>query len=554
MPSELDRKFDDMLARVIGPGGRLIIGEDDQGRAIVTNFPATLPTFFRTFCALNAQTEGIVAGNERLSFADLDRWSEQLAHALASRGIQKGDRVGIAMRNCPSWVVSYMAILKAGGVAALLNGWWQPHEMAHALDMIRPELIVADAPRASRIEGVCGSCELITLPIEEHLERALAPLLDGADLEAPLPDVAPEDDATILFTSGSTGESKGALSTHRAVTTGVYAYATGLIVLLGIMTEENRAPTSKRTLINVPLFHVTGEVPVMLNSFVISRTMVMMPKWDAGEALRLIEKERITYFVGVPTMSLELMNHPDREKYDLSSLTDIAAGGAPRPVSHVERLGKEFPKAQPALGYGLTETNAVGCSNFWGNYAAKPESTGRAQKPFVEIAILGAGDAHLPAGERGEIAIRSAANIKCYWEDPKATAAAFTADGYIRTGDIGYLDEDGYLFIVDRKKDIIIRGGENIACAEVEAEIYACPAVAEACVFGMPDDRLGEVPIAVVYPHAESNLTDEELRAFLEPRIAAFKIPARFIFARDPLPKLGTGKIDRVAIKSQYRS
>ena len=554
MPSELDLKYDRMLAGVIGPGGRLIIGEDDQGRAIVTNFPATLPTFFRTFCALNAQTEAIVAGEERLSFADLDRWSEQLAHALVSQGVGKGDRVGIAMRNCPVWVVSYMAIAKAGGIAVLLNGWWQPHEMQHALDMVEPKLIIADAPRAKRIEGVCGTCKLVAVPIEEHLEKALAPLIGGADLEATLPEVTPEDDATILFTSGSTGESKGALSTHRAVTTGVYAYATGLIVLLGIMTEENRAPTTKRTLINVPLFHVTGEVPVMLNSFVISRTMVMMAKWDAGEALRLIEKEGITYFVGVPTMSLELMNHPDRGKYDLSSLTDIAAGGAPRPVSHVERLSEEFPKAQPALGYGLTETNAVGCSNFWGNYAAKPDSTGRAQKPFVELAILGSGDAHLPTGERGEIAIRSAANIKCYWEDPEATKAAFTADGYIRTGDIGYVDEDGYLFIVDRKKDIIIRGGENIACAEVEAEIYACPAVAEASVFGMPDERLGEVPIAVIYPHEDSSLTEEELRSFLEPRISAYKIPARFIFADEPLPKLGTGKIDRVAIKAQYRT
>ena len=553
MPSELDLKYDDMLARVIGPGGRLIIGEDEQGRAIVTNFPATLPSFFRTFCALNAQAEGIVARDERLTFADLDAWSERVAHALTSRGIRKGDRVGIAMRNCPAWVVSYMGILKAGGVATLLNGWWQPHEMQHALDMVSPKMTIADAPRAKKIEGICGSCQLVVLPIEETLEGALAPLLNGADLEAPLPEVNPEDDATILFTSGSTGEAKGALSTHRAVTTGVYTYATGLIVLLGIMTEENRAPTSKRTLINVPLFHVTGEVPVMLNSFVISRTMVMMPKWDAGEALRLIDKEGITYFVGVPTMSMELMTHPDRDKYDLSSLTDIAAGGAPRPVSHVERLAKEFPDAQPALGYGLTETNAVGCSNFWGSYAAKPESTGRAHKPFVDLAILGPGDVHLPPFDRGEIAIRSAANIKCYWDDPAATEAAFTPDRYFRTGDVGYLDEDGYLFIVDRKKDIIIRGGENIACAEVEAEIYACPAVAEACVFGVPDDRLGEVPAAVIYRKEDSDLTEDELRAFLEPRISAFKIPARFTFADAPLPKLGTGKIDRVAIKAQYR-
>ena len=552
MPSELDRRFDDMLARVIGPGGRLIIGEDELGRAIVTNFPATLPSLFRTFCALNGDSEAIVAGEERLSFADLDRWSEQLAKALASRGIAKGDRVGIAMRNCPSWVVSYMAILKAGAVATLLNGWWQPHEMRHALELVQPKLILADAPRAKRIEGVCGGCELVSLPIERHLEQALAPLLDGAT-DALLPEVAPEDEATILFTSGSTGEAKGALSTHRAVTTGVYSYATGLMVLLGLLTEEGRPPATKRTLLNVPLFHVTGEVPVMLNSFVINRCMVMMAKWDAGEALRLIEKEGITYFVGVPTMSLELLNHPERHKYDLSSLTDIAAGGAPRPASHVERLQAEFPKAQPALGYGLTETNAVGCSNFWGNYAAKPDSTGRAQKPFVELAILGADDAHLPSGERGEIAIRSAANIKCYWKDPAATAATFTADGYVRTGDVGYVDEDGYLFIVDRKKDIIIRGGENIACAEVEAEIYACPAVAEVSVLGIPDERLGEVPLAVIYLHPEQSLTEEELRAYLEPRMAAFKIPARMIFAEDPLPKLGTGKIDRIAIKAQYR-
>jgi long-chain acyl-CoA synthetase len=411
MPSELDRRFDDMLQSVIGPGGRLIIGEDELGRAIVANFPATLPSLFRTFCALNGDSEAIVAGEERLSFADLDRWSEQLATALVARGIAKGERVAIAMRNCPAWVVSYMAITKAGAVATLLNGWWQPHEMQHALDLVEPTLIIADGSRAKRIEGICGACPLVTLPIEQHLGQSLAPLLDGAG-EAILPEVTPDDEATILFTSGSTGESKGALSTHRAVTTGVYAYATGLIVLLGLLTQENRAPATKRTLINVPLFHVTGEVPVMLNSFVINRCMVMMPKWDAGEALRLIEKEGITYFVGVPTMSLELLNHPDRQKYDLSSLTDIAAGGAPRPASHVERLQTEFPKAQPALGYGLTETNAVGCSNFWGNYAAKPDSTGRAQKPFVELAILGQNDVHLPTGQRGEIGIRSAANIR----------------------------------------------------------------------------------------------------------------------------------------------
>ena len=552
MHSELDRRFDQTLAEVVAPGGRLVIEHDAQGRAIVANFPATLPALFRTFCSLNGEAEALVAGDERLTFADLDRVSERVAHGLVARGIGKGDRIGIAMRNCPSWVASYMGIVKAGAVATLLNGWWEAHEMEHALTLTDPKLIIADAARANRIAARCPGREILTVAIEQPVEAALAEVIGGADESIPLPEVAAEDDATILFTSGSTGEAKGAVSTHRAVTTATYSYATGLIVLRAILEQDGKPPPTPRTLLSVPLFHVTGEVPVMINSFVIGRCMVVMPKWDPTEAMRLIEKERITYFVGVPTMSLELLTHPDRDKYDLSSLTDITAGGAPRPVSHVERLQHEFPWAQPALGYGLTETNAVGCANYWSNYAAKPASTGRAQKPFVDLAILGPDDRHLPAGETGEIAIRSAANIRCYWQNPAATAAAITADGYFRSGDIGYLDEDGYLFIVDRKKEIIIRGGENISAAEVEAACYACPEVAEVSVFGVPDERLGEVPLAVVRLQQDAAMTEAELRAFLEGRLAKFKIPERFIFSGEPLPRLGTGKFDRRALKAQY--
>jgi acyl-CoA synthetase (AMP-forming)/AMP-acid ligase II len=251
-------------------------------------------------------------------------------------------------------------------------------------------------------------------------------------------------------------------------------------------------------------------------------------------------------------MSLELMNHPDRHKYDLSTLKDITAGGAPRPVSHVERLKEEFPTAQPALGYGLTETNATGCANFWSSYAAKPASTGRAQRPLVEVKILGTDDAVLPTGEVGEIGIRTAANIKGYYRNPEATRATIADDGTVRTGDIGYLDEDGYLFIVDRKKEIIIRGGENISMAEVEAECYACPAVAEVAVFAAPDDRLGEVPVAVIHLKNGETLADGELFKFLHGRLAKFKIPERIMISPEPLPRLGTGKIDRRALKAQY--
>ena len=551
--TELDRKYDAGMAAITGPGGRVILDKDERGQTIVANFPATLPLFFKTFCALYADVEAVIAGDERLTFGQLDALSDRLARGLVTRGIGKGDRVAIAMRNCPAWILCYMAAVKAGAVATLLNGWWQPEELEHALQLAEPKLVLADSPRAQRIAATCATCAVEPIAIEKHCEEAFAELLAASTDDVALPEVGPDDDATILFTSGSTGMARGALSTHRAVTTGVYAYSTALMTLRGILESEGRPPLHPlKTLVVVPLFHVTGEVPVMLNSFVICRGLVMMPKWDAGEALRLIEKEKITYFVGVPTMSLELMNHPDCGNYDLSTLTDIAAGGAPRPVAHVERLRDAFPAAQPALGYGLTETNAVGCGNFWGNYAAKPASTGRAQVPFVEMAILGEGDQHLPPNERGEIAIRSAANIKGYWRNPEATAAAFTADGFLKTGDVGYLDQDGYLFIVDRKKDIIIRGGENISTAEVEAALYGSEGIAEAAVFGAPDERLGEVPVAVLHRRGGSSISEEELRAFLEARLAAFKIPARMIFSNEPLPRLGTGKIDRVALKQKY--
>jgi long-chain acyl-CoA synthetase len=553
MGSELDRRFDAELARVTGPGGSLVIGADQLGRSIVQNLPSTLCQFFRTFCAINAENEAIVAQEERFSFSDLDRVSDAVALGLAARGICKGDRVGIAMRNSAAWILSYMAIAKAGAIATLLNGWWEPGEMESAIVLSEPRLIIADEPRAKRIAARCAGRDIVSIEVDLPARDSLASLTEGAGDVAMLPEIIPEDDATILFTSGSTGGCKGAVSTHRAVTTGAYAYATGLIVLRGLLSEEGRAPeTPPRTLLSVPLFHVTGEVPVMLNSFVVGRCMVIMPRWDASEALRLIEKEKITYFVGVPTMSLELMNHPERHKYDLSSLKDITAGGAPRPISHVERLQHEFPDAQPALGYGLTETNATGCSNFWSNYAAKPASTGRAQRPLVDVAILDEDGRHLPPNKVGEIAIRTAANIKGYWRNPEASSALFTPDHFLRTGDVGYLDADDYLFIVDRKKEIIIRGGENISAAEVEAEFYACPAVAEVSVFGTPDERLGEVPVAIVLAKDGEQLFAEDLHAFLCGRLAKFKIPDRIILADAPLPRLGTGKIDRRALKAQY--
>ena len=553
MPSDLDRRFDKAMAETVAPGEPLAATRDEHGRMVVTGLPPTLPGYFRLFCGQHAAAEAIVADDERLSYGAIDEISERLARVLAgSFGVRKGDRIGIAMPNSPSWIVTYMAALKAGAIATLINGWWQPAELEHGLGLSEPVLIFADAERARRIGETGSAARVIILPIEQPLKAALAPLFDAGE-EADLPEIVANDDATILFTSGSTGRAKGAVSTHAQVTMGVYTYLAYTSALYRVLTEGGGtldwAPSA---LIALPTFHVTGEVPVMLNSFAIGRKMVLMRKWDAGEALRLIEREKVTYFVGVPTMSFELLQHPDRELYDTSSMADIVAGGAPRPAAHVPRLVEAFPGSNPMMGYGLTETNAVGCTNFRGNYIAKPASTGPCHAPFVELAILGEGDVHLPAGERGEIGFRAAANIRGYWRDPEATQAAFTADGYFRTGDIGYLDEDGYLFIVDRAKDIVIRGGENISCQEVEFEIYAHPDVAEVSVFGVPDERLGEVPGAVVRLEQGRSLDASGLSKFLEGRLAKFKLPARLWFSDEPLPRLGTGKIDKVLLRKHY--
>lgn len=556
MPSEQDARMKAVMDAVTSPGGLVETTADAQGRAIAAKLPGTLGDLFRFACREYADEVALVSGDERLTYADLDHWSERLARALAGgHGIRKGDRVAIAMRNTTSWIVAYIAIVKAGGIATLVNGWWTPAELAGGLALTEPALVIADAERARRIAETGYAGRVVDLHVERPIAHALSPLIDGV-AEGDLPQITPDDDATILFTSGSTGTSKGAVSTHRAVTTGTYCFVALTATLLGAFYGGDRKnlPSPPAALVTVPLFHVTGEVAIFIASIVIQRKLVLMPKWDALEALRLIEAEKISYFVGVPTMSLELLQHPSRDDYDLSTLLDIAAGGAPRPASHVPRLMSAFPRGNPMMGYGLTETNAVGCTNCRGNYAAKPASTGPAQYPFVDVAIFGEGGVVLATGETGEIGIRSAANIRGYWNNAEATAAAFTSDGHVLTGDLGYLDEDGYLFIVDRAKDIIIRGGENIACIEVESALYEHPDVAEACVFGLPDERLGELVGAVVHPRPGATIDGAALTAFLAERLAKFKLPQRLWFVADPLPRLGTGKIDKVALRKGYRA
>ena len=554
MPSQLDNTLKAVMDALTAPGAPLEVvafrrfGVDLPA---LKNAPASLPAFFEQYCAQYATREFLIEGDLRLTFAEVYALAQECAETLVSQHkIARGERIGIAARNSANWVIVYMAVLMAGGCAVLLNGWWTGDEMAAGVDLAQCRLVFADPQRASRFGPAMATCEVVQF---EHgnAREGLSALLGGGG--AVLPTITGDDLATILFTSGSTGQCKGAVSDHRGVVHGALNYAGQALMILTYHNGKGETlPAQPSALVAVPLFHVTGEVAVLLASFAIGRKLVIMTKWDAGEAMRLIEAEKISYFVGVPLMSYEMAMHPNKAKFDLSSCAHFAAGGAPRPVHHVRAVREALPGGYPLLGYGLTETGAVGCGNINENYLDKPGSTGTASRPLVEVEILDDAGAHLPQGATGEVAIRSVANFLGYWRNPEATAAAVTSDGFFRTGDLGYLDADGYLFIVDRKKDIIIRGGENIAASEVEAAIYSHPDVLEASVFGLPDERLGEVPVAVFVARAGSSLHEDDLRAHLARNIAAFKIPARFFEEHEKLPRLGTEKVDKRALKAKY--
>ena len=559
--SELDLVIDKTLAALTQPGQLLeldTINKFGVDMPIFKNAPQNVSDYFAYFCHMHADKEFLVDGDIRLTFGEAYAAARVLAGGLVEGyGVQKGDRIGIAARNSANWVILDMAITMAGGVSTKLNGWWRGDELADGIEDVGCTFVFADYQRAQRLveSKRDHGAELLVFEHDKLPLEGLKVMLEkGGNAETPLPQMAPEDNATILFTSGSTGRSKGAYAEHRSVVQGAMSFVGTVLVLVNIMEKQGKMPEGQPTaMVCVPLFHVTASVPLVLVSYAIGRKLVFLNKWDAEEAMRLIEKERVTYFVGVPLMSMEIYSHPHFDKYDLSSCVTMAAGGAPRPVEHVRRIKEKMGDGYPVIGYGLTETNGVGCSNQNENYLAKPDSTGRATPPIVDVAILDDDGNKVAQGERGEVCIRTSANFTGYWNNEEATKDAFTDDGYFRTGDIGYLDPEGYLFIVDRKKEIIIRGGENISCQEVEAAVYANPAVAEACIFGVPDERFGEVPALVFHTKDGHSLTKEELLESLKHQLAPFKMPVHVWQYDEPLPKLGTAKIAKIVLAKKHR-
>ncbi len=548
-----EMSFEAACDAVTGPEGAFPIIEQEIGGRPVPVFKNAPPALRHLFSIARTRPKDtfLVYEDERWTFGDAMAKVDATAAALVERyGVEKGDRVAIAMRNYPEFVTTFAAVVSVGGIAVLMNAWWTREEMEYGLEDCSPKVLVADAERVERSYPAMDRLgfRIVSVRMDEP-PKGVDRLTDVWQLGAALPEVevGPEDDVTILYTSGTTGHPKGAVSTNRAVVNAFFAFACRAAVnrMMYPPTEPPADPTS--FILVVPLFHVTGLVPVLMSCFVGGYKLVIMYKWNAERALDLIERERVTQFVGVPTQSWDLLESPEFSKRDTSSLTNVGGGGAPAPPELVRKIDKGFKRGTPGLGYGMTETNAYGPGNSGPEYLARPRSTGRTV-PIVRIKVTDEAGVEVPRGEIGEIWFYGPNLIRGYWNKPEATAETIV-DGWLRSGDLGRIDEEGFLYIEDRAKDMVLRGGENIYCAEVEAVIYEHGAVHEAAVFGLPHQRLGEEVACAVVARRGETLDLEALRAFLAQHIASFKIPTVWEVHDEPLPRNAAGKILKRGIR-----
>jgi len=513
----------------------------------------------------------LVYEDERVSFEAFHRAVATLAKEFASQGVTKGDRVAIVMRNLPEWVVAFYAGASLGAIVTPLNAWWTGPELEYGLTDSGAKVVVLDAERYERLTEHLPNCkDLVRVYVSRESDEIAHPdvtkledVLGGAnswgDLpDLPLPDVEidQDDDATIFYTSGTTGKPKGALGTHRGVNSNILtAGAAGARRFLR-RGEMPPAPDpdgpQRSSLISVPFFHVTGCFAVLNPSLFGGAKLVMMHKWDAVRAFELIEREKIQSAGGVPTIAWQLIEHPARANYDLSSLESVAYGGAPSAPELVRRLSETFPKSQPGQGWGMTETCATVTSNGAEDYVNRPDSCGPAA-PVAELKIVDPADGvtELPVGAVGELWAKGPMVVKGYWNKPEATAQTFV-DGWVRTGDLARLDEEGFCFIIDRAKDMLIRGGENIYCVEVENVLYDHPAIMDAAIVGVPHRTLGEEPAAVVTLKPGAEVTEQELRAHVAEHLAAFKVPIAVKFWHETLPRNANGKILKNELKKLF--
>ncbi|MDR8412199.1 acyl--CoA ligase [Nonomuraea sp. 3-1Str] len=495
----------------------------------------------------------LVYEDEHITFEEHYRRVATLATRLVEDyGVGKGDRVAVAMRNYPEWVIAFSAVLAAGGIAVPLNAWWTEPELAYGVSDSGAKVLIADGERAARLAST-GLPLIVARGEAPPGARTLAEVMGEPGPDARLPDVelSPEDPATIFYTSGTTGRPKGALGSHRNLGQSPMTVAYGLMRAVALAGKDVSEVAGQRrvTLLTVPLFHVTGCFSALTTTMFSGGGLVLMYKWDPGQALRLIERERVTTMIGVPTNAWQLMSHPDFGAHDLSSLTTLGYGGAPAPPKLLERITSNLPQRATSNGYGMTETTALAIGNGGPDYLSRPDSIGL-PSAVVDVRVVDPAGKELPRGEVGELCVRGPNVIMGYWNKPRATAETFV-DGWLHTGDLARMDEEGFVYIVDRAKDMVIRGGENVYCAEVEAALFEHPAVDDAAVIGVPHDELGEEVGAVVRLTPGASVTDGELREFLAGRIAKFKIPVHVWFREEELPRNPGGKLLKTRLRRE---
>ncbi len=546
----------------------------EMTEAVVRGRPARVwknapPTLREVFVAGRAHGDKIflVHEDERVSFEAFSRAVLNLAEWLRAQGVQKGDRVAIVMRNLPEWPVSFFAAIMLGAVATPLNGWWSCEELLYGLKDSGSKVLIADGDRFARIAEHVGECPDLRKIVVARADRLAGVVSfesivgapgDWAALpDQPLPtvDIDPDDDASILYTSGTTGNSKGAIQTHRNSTCAILAAqfaAARNFIRRGEPVPAPDPNIQRALLISIPFFHTTGTHAILCPALATGTKIVMMRRFEPVRAMQLIERERVTAAGGVPTIAWQIIEHPDRPKYDLSSLESVSYGGAPASSELVRRIVEVFPKSAPGIGWGMTETTSTFTSHSAEDYRNRPESAGPCI-PVCDMKIVDDDGRTLPPNAVGELWVCGPDVVRGYWNKPEATAKAFDGD-WLKTGDLARIDEEGFLFIVDRKKDMLIRGGENIYCIEIEEVLYRHPAVMDAGVIGLPHRTLGEEPAAVVALKPGMQASEEELRAFVGEHLAAFKVPVRIAFSAEPLPRNAPGKIMKPQLRGFFDS
>ena len=509
--------------------------------------------------------EFVVYEDERVTYAAWYRAVAALAHALQERGVKKGDRVALAMRNLPEWPVAFFAAAVTGAIVVPLNAWWTGEELAFGLADSGAAVLICDAERWDRISpykaempalahvmvtraGAAAMAEpAITL---ESIIGSPKSYADLADLSLPEVAIAPDDAATIFYTSGTTGKPKGALGSHRNLLTNGFSSAYSGAATVLRRGEPLPEPSIRASLLVIPMFHVTACSASMIPTIQAGHKIVLLHKWDTVKAFEIIEREKINATGGVPFIAWQLIEHPDRAKYDLSSIDAISYGGAPSAPELVSKIYEIFG-AFPGNGWGMTETMATVTSHVAEDYLNRPDSCGPAVA-VSDVKIMSEdGSTELPVGEVGELWARGPQIVKGYWNRPDATAETFV-DGWVRTGDLARVDDEGFCFIVDRAKDMIIRGGENIYSSEVENILYEHPAVTDAALIGIPHQTLGEEPAAVVHLAPGMTASEDELREYVSARLAKFKVPVKIIFTEDTLPRNANGKILKRDLKALF--